>query len=276
MLDNAGYDPKAAHLGAPVSKPLPSKAAAAVMDSLAGQVYKHSLADPDIAYNERESIYRRAPPVLVAPTFTTVQGGGYSGSRSIVVGLGDQGGLDFHARLPVVYADGNRMEVGDGVGQDLLAADSELPMFRPADGKLRDRHGAQTIRRIAQQDAAANKRRDAYRKDLGLDAAAAAVDAAAAKVPLMGNGVGTGLQKFPPPSTPPSTPSSTPYASSQKPGLGNGAGAPKSVKEFWAQAATTPQWLYVALGIAAAVIVVLIITTSVLGAKSTAAQAGNV
>ncbi len=166
-----GFDPSGRHLGTPI-EPRLREAIAAGPPCLPANDHATRLLDalwlsPDLAFNEKDALFVRAPTVLQGLNLTNPPNGGFStAARSVVVGAGP-GGPEFNTRLSsTVFLQpgypGKRMEVGPADGAQVSPL---FPPFREPDGKTRSPHGHMTIARM-DQEAAANAARAAAAQDM--------------------------------------------------------------------------------------------------------------
>lgn len=158
----------APHLGTPVHDDLKLTPVAAqkLTTSLAQQVYNHTMEMPDIAMNERLSVYRKSDTQLQGMVLSQPPNGGFSGTgpAKVVVGTSVDG-IEAQSRVYPSFFDGEakRMLVGPAANGDLT--NPENPPHREHDGKHRDPKGHMSVKRASAETITGEQRRqDAYKR----------------------------------------------------------------------------------------------------------------
>lgn len=169
----AGFTPGAAHLGTNI-EPRGAASEALNVSATARQMYELTLPQPDIAMNERLSQFKRVPPQLQGMNLTHVPTGGFPASQpSIIVGADPAGGVEYNTRLPPLFTlpftGDKRVTIMPDAPLTGGAPNSEL-VYREADGKMRNVHGASTVARLDKEAKAAERKRRRYLNGLLQDA----------------------------------------------------------------------------------------------------------
>ncbi len=156
----AGFDPKLAHLGTPVSVPLPSARGLAVKNSLANEIFLNSMQYPDMSVNEKKIVFREQAPMLQGMQLTHVPTGGFPNRQpSIIIGAGPDG-IEYNTRMPTLFTQPSVPDKRMLVMPDrpLTGENGGETVFREPDNKLRSAHGAMSVKRAAQEAASGLRR----------------------------------------------------------------------------------------------------------------------
>jgi hypothetical protein len=157
-----GFVPNTHHLGTALDVQLPSKRAAKVKDSYAQKVFEQSMNGIE-GVNERNIVYPKFATALQGMTLTNVPTGGFSSPPPNIIMGADVGGAVFNSAAPTYFNQpggtkgSKRMEMHNGTpltGERL----GDETVFKGADPKLKNVHGAMSVRR-AEQEAEKGKRR---------------------------------------------------------------------------------------------------------------------
>lgn len=167
----AGFTPGAAHLGTNIDEPMPGTAS---VSTLSKQMYEITMPQPDVGMNERLSQFKRVPPQLQGMNLTHVPTGGFPASQpSVIVGADPTGGVEYHTRLPPLFtlpfAGEKRVTIMPDAPLTSGGTGSQ-PVYRQADGKTRNVHGATTVERTKKEARVAERKRKRYLNGLLADA----------------------------------------------------------------------------------------------------------
>jgi hypothetical protein len=159
----AGFTPGAAHLGTNIDESTPGTAC---VSTLSKQMYEITMPQPDVGMNERLSQFKRVPPQLQGMNLTHVPTGGFPASQpSVIVGADPSGGVEYHTRLPPLFTlpfvGEKRVTIMPDAPLTSGASGSQL-VYRQADGKTRNVHGATTVERTEKKARVAERKRKRY------------------------------------------------------------------------------------------------------------------
>lgn len=208
----AGFDPKLAHLGTPVAAPLPSARGLAVKNSLANEIFLNSLQYPDMSVNEKKIVFREQAPMLQGMQLTHVPTGGFPLRQpSIIIGAGPDG-IEYNTRMPTLFTQPSVPDKRMLVMPDrpLTGENGGETVYREPDNKMRNAHGAMSVKRAAQEAASGKRHLQRSREQLFNEAFTPEENAAYGALAAMQNSAVDPTPALVPTPTPTTTPPAGP------------------------------------------------------------------